>query len=377
MMPALPISADMPMIAAPLVVILGGGLAGMSTALELRRRDIPTMVLERHPLRKWKIGESLSPTGVKALEAIGLSDKLRAGPHLASSGLLSAWGGAELRSTDFIYNPYGCGYQVDRAALENSLFLDAQTAGATVFQGAVLKDMVRHGTGWTLDTSVGKINTQYIVDATGRSAFIARRLGRRQLALDRLVAVFARSAPTEERIDSRTVIEACHNGWWYAAVTASRRHTLAFHSDVDLLKQESWQHPEWFLQALVTTTHISQLQTGSLGKILKVSITAANSCRLDQFGGDGWLAVGDSAIARDPLSGQGMTMAVEAGIAAAAALAAGRRTAITAYCSRLESEWEDYKHSRHHYYNTERRWTNSAFWQRRHQHPVSAKAAAT
>lgn len=348
------------------MAIIGGGLAGAAAALALRRRGMHAIVLEKAVRPRWKIGESLAPAGVHALDALGLKDRLAGATHLASPGLLSAWGDNGLHSTDFIYSPYGCGYQVDRVALEIALLDAAQAAGATVMRGVVLQGLVRCGKSWELETSAGVVRARSVVDASGRSATVARRLGRRQHALDRLAAVFVQTAATQQTLlDTRTVIEACQSGWWYAAITPSKRHTLAFHSDVDMLKKQSWQQATWFVSALAATKYVNRVPMGVMEPQRLIKLAAANSCRLDRFGGDGWLAIGDAAIARDPLSGQGMSMALEAGIAAADALADGRASAIDTYCARLESDWIDYVRGRRHYYSSERRWSDDPFWLRR------------
>ena len=83
-----------------------------------------------------------------------------------------------------------------------------------------------------------------------------------------------------------------------------------------------------------------------------------------------WLAVGDAALAVDPLSGGGVTTAIRSSQAAAEsalALLHGRRAAIVAYERALDEQWSTYLEERALNYSFERRWSESPFWRRRAQ----------
>ncbi len=98
-------------------------------------------------------------------------------------------------------------------------------------------------------------------------------------------------------------------------------------------------------------------------------VVAAMSSRLDCVSGPGWLAVGDAAMAFDPLSSQGLKEALASGIRAGAALnshLAGDATALGEYDRKANDVLREYSRLRAHYYGRERRWPQSVFWQRRH-----------
>lgn len=59
----------------------------------------------------------------------------------------------------------------------------------------------------------------WLVDATGRSAALARQHGAGRVQHDALVAFHARfAAGRAGDRDARTVIEAAPGGWWYTAL---------------------------------------------------------------------------------------------------------------------------------------------------------------
>src|SRR5439155_27217291 len=77
----------------------------------------------------------------------------------------------------------------------------------------------------------------------------------------------------------------------------------------------------------------------------KLRVTFSGTVRLDRFSGPGWLAVGDSAVAFDPLSSQGILKALESGWHAAETAAdvlQGNTTAVDSYTGWLEAEFATY-----------------------------------
>ncbi|XP_012465028.1 monooxygenase 1 [Gossypium raimondii] len=60
------------------IVIVGGGICGLATALALRRKGIKSMVLERsETLRAAGVGIIMQPNGWRALDQLGVAAKLR------------------------------------------------------------------------------------------------------------------------------------------------------------------------------------------------------------------------------------------------------------------------------------------------------------
>jgi flavin-dependent dehydrogenase len=84
-----------------------------------------------------------------------------------------------------------------------------------------------------------------------------------------------------------------------------------------------------------------------------------------------WLAIGDAAMAFDPLASQGIAKALDHGERAAlhiAAHLAGDASSLPTLALSLEREYAAYRATRASYYRIEKRWLQSAFWKRRHEH---------
>jgi 2-polyprenyl-6-methoxyphenol hydroxylase-like FAD-dependent oxidoreductase len=82
------------------VLISGGGIGGLTAAIALRRRGIETDVYERSPmLKEVGAGISLWPNAVKALEYLGLGERLRSISLRNAPLALRRWDGAIISST--------------------------------------------------------------------------------------------------------------------------------------------------------------------------------------------------------------------------------------------------------------------------------------
>jgi flavin-dependent dehydrogenase len=98
-------------------------------------------------------------------------------------------------------------------------------------------------------------------------------------------------------------------------------------------------------------------------------ILAAHTVRLTTVAGNGWLAVGDSAVAFDPLASHGISMAMGSGFHAASTIVDylnGRHDALRAYEQLIDRAFAHYLLMHHDAYLREQRWSHESFWRRRH-----------
>ncbi len=352
--------------------MLGAGPAGAATALTLARAGIQTVLLDAADETIWKIGEGLPPLARLTLHRLGVWERFATDGHLASHGNRSAWGTSQLAERNFLFEPYGPGWHLDRQRFDASLRTAALEAGALPCAARV-NDARLLSTGvWQLElTAQPTIRARYVVDATGRASWFARKQGARRLNSDGLVAVAALLTPATQGTDrdSMTMIEAVADGWWYAALLASGQLVMVFLSDGDLPATKAARTSAGWLRLLAHTEHLSR-RVAAHGYCFtgEPRIASANSSRLDQVTGTQWLAVGDAAAAYDPLSSQGMLAALEAGERAGAALAArwqGETEAFASYARSVDEHWQHYLASLRFYYGQEARWPDAPFWQRR------------
>jgi flavin-dependent dehydrogenase len=100
-------------------------------------------------------------------------------------------------------------------------------------------------------------------------------------------------------------------------------------------------------------------------------VPVRSHCQLEMTG-DSWLLAGDRAATFDPLSGMGVFQAWAHSKAAAdavlAALKGQPETASAHYQQTLTATWHRYRTERIAHYQSEPRWPESHFWQRRRVH---------
>ena len=103
------------------VAVVGGGPAAVAVASTLHRAGIDVVVVSgTGAVRRPSVGQSAPPgTDRLVAELIG-PHTFDADAHLRSLGNRSAWGSSELVLTDFMFNPFGTGWHLDRAAFDSA-----------------------------------------------------------------------------------------------------------------------------------------------------------------------------------------------------------------------------------------------------------------
>jgi flavin-dependent dehydrogenase len=352
----------------PAIIILGGGPAGSALALELARAGCRVTILERAVSVGWKVGETLPPEAQIELARLGLTERFARQLHLPCHGIVSLWGSAAPVERDSLFNPYGHGWQLDRAAFETDLLAAAQEAGAVVQLGVVVNEIRRASSGtpgkepgWFVESTAGVAYCDWLVDCTGRHAILARREGGQYEQLDHLVAIvgLCRAARDSDE-DTRTYVESHADGWCYSALRPDRTRIVAFQTDADLLPA-----------ATVTTDWLeSRLIDSEIGRLLarhdydfigQPLLVPAHAGRYARASGDNWLAVGDAAMTFDPLSGQGTNKSLVSARQAVQSILYGQD-----YQQGCNALWDSFLQQRARIYAQEKRWSANLFWSRRH-----------
>ncbi|MGH9970440.1 MAG: NAD(P)/FAD-dependent oxidoreductase [Pyrinomonadaceae bacterium] len=353
------------------VVIVGGGPAGTAAALALAGYGVSVLVIERSGYGKVRVGETFPPAIKEVLAQLDLWAEFVAANHVQSVGIRSVWGGPEPYDRSFIFDAHGTGWHVDRRDFDAFLARSAERRGVKLERESQLLKCERNGTGgWKV--LVGSrnrslsVNASLVVDATGRACALARRLDSRRIAYDQLVGVYAFLEGLSDE-QPFTLVEAVEDGWWYSAPLPGGRQVVAFMTDSDLFNAAALRDwSQWKTRlghASQTKARVAQLKLDGTLKVL-----SANSSRLNQAGGPGWLAIGDAASAFDPLSGDGVMRALKSGLRATEIIRSCLldQNAIPEYGTMIDREFRRYLQQRNAYYSRDNWWASSPLWSRRH-----------
>jgi flavin-dependent dehydrogenase len=250
------------------VVVLGGGLAGLTLAIQLRQQDpaLAVTVLERrrHPVREaaFKVGESTVEIGAHYLaDVLGLREHLD-GEQIRKFGFrfFFSEGHAridrctELGVSQLLPTP---SWQLDRGRFENFLGEHARGLGVEFIDGASVRGLdvaagdADHGVAFERDGVQQRITARWLVDASGRAGLLKRKLGLAQANAHEVNAVWWRvdgivdpaawsgDAAWLQRCTPpdrwRSTNHMCGPGYWFWLIPlASGAHSLGIVCDANL-----------------------------------------------------------------------------------------------------------------------------------------------
>jgi flavin-dependent dehydrogenase len=363
------------------IVILGGGPAGLATAIAVRRRIRATvLVAEAGPADRERVGESAAPALLVPLGQLGLTGRFQADGHVPCPGTASLWGRDRVGYNDSLYDPMGPSWRLDRRRFDAMLADAAREAGAEVvfdtpFHGAdpvsgqdASPGTDKRGYRLTLGRSRRTVTADLVVDATGFQARFARGRGARRLVDDAFFALVRFARLRSGTMPWQTLLEAAADGWWYAARLPGERVVVMLAADRAGIRRVS--DDRGWASGLADTRliggHLGNAVLDPAGPPLLLPV---HSGRLDRPGGLDWLAVGDAAAGFDPIAAQGLYKALTDGVAAgpvmAAMLSGAAETGEGARAHAIATRHADYAATRTHLYRLERRWPGSSFWRRR------------
>lgn len=370
------------------VAIAGGGPGGAAAAIALAKQCQRVLLADAGTGRWPRIGEGLPPTARGLLRELGVLDQVLADGHRRSPGTVAFWGSNTAHTEDTLFGLHGDGLQLDRARFDAGLRTAAHAAGAQVHEGARLRLLERGDarTSHTVELRIGeaapmRVQARWLIDASGRSASLARALGAQRIAHDHLLAFHQRligGAATDR--DGRTWVEAVADGWWYSVLLPSGERLIAYLSDFSgehgAAERRGLLTGECLWDALRLAPRLHALCSEHGWRPHGVVQGAdASSTELEHAGGESWLAVGDAALAFDPLASKGIANALYTGLRAAGVIWAcerGDADAVGGYARNLREVHRVYRGQCWGFYAMEGRWLEREFWRGRQRLPAQA-----
>lgn len=190
------------------VAIIGGGLAGLTAALQIQQARPGTRILvadrRAHPVPEaaFKVGESTVEMGAFYLaEVLGLREHLQL-RQLTKLGLRVFFTDGDNREITrrFELGPFThlpvTTYQIDRGRLENFLGAEALRVGVSFLDDCRVREVELGPEGHQVTLARGqrdlRVSARWLVDASGRASLLSRKLDLRRRVAHEASAVWFR-----------------------------------------------------------------------------------------------------------------------------------------------------------------------------------------
>lgn len=300
------------------VVVLGAGPAGCAAATLLARRSHRVALVRPTTPPAAALAESVPPSADRILQELGFLDAIERGRFHRNLGNSVWWAGDAPHVESFAASRVG--FHTDRLSLETVLVAEAERAGVSVLDDASARAADEDATGWTIRCEGGDGRTHvltaaWVIDATGRHGFLARREGRtpdRSTTTLALVRRWRHPGGWPGLEPGHTLVESYADGWaWSVPLTDEVR---CFTAMIDQPRAGSaGSDVTSMLDAeLARTVHLGAVRDGAepLGDAwaCPAALYTASS-----FGRPGLLLAGDAGSFIDPLSSFGVKKALSSG----------------------------------------------------------------
>ncbi|SBS35632.1 Putative FAD-dependent oxidoreductase LodB [Marinomonas spartinae] len=347
------------------VAVLGGGPAGLVSALLMRRNGYKVAVLSRPSNTGEKVGESMPAATNLLLKKLGLP-LLDTHTHDLITGTQCYWAG-HLTQQDGLTFLHGCDWRLNRNAFEKMLAEQARESGVQFVEQTLLH-LYKEKTNWLLITDKEQsFQADFIIDASGRSTMMSRLLSIKKEKGAPLVALWSSAVlddATYKTLSQQTFIESQADGWWYAARLPQKRLIAIFHTSAEYAATLH-KHPHLWQTKLANTQLISKHIPIDPVIHAERHINNARDTRLKAYYGTGWAACGDAALSFDPLSSQGIYNALaSAAMLYKALLSNNRDSALIAYQQQLNQVANIYQQKRQQYYQQAYHEFQTEFWKK-------------
>jgi flavin-dependent dehydrogenase len=325
------------------VIVVGGGPGGAAVSTLCARAGWRTLLLERSPVPRFKIGESLMPATWWTFERMGVVDKLNASPFVRKYSV-QFYSPSGKASAPFYFpevdpRDSSVTWQVLRSEFDALLLENAAEKGVEVRRGVSVREVLYEG-----GKAVGvraqrsgeaeeEIAARVVVDATGQSGLIGRKLGLFEgdpaLRKAALFTHFAGARRDPGIDEGATLVLHTENeqGWFWYIPLHEDRVSVGVVGAVDYLVSGRGTDLQQTFEEEVARCRPLPPRLAHARQLFPIQATRDFSYRADRIAGDGWVLVGDGFGFLDPIYSSGVFLALKSGELAAdsidAALKAG------------------------------------------------------
>lgn len=315
------------------VIIIGGGPAGATTAALVAEKGHNVLVLERDEFPRFRIGESLMPGTYWTLKRLGIFDKMKKSTFVRKYSVQfygpSGKAGAPFYFKENEPEERAQTWQVLRSEFDQLILDNARSKGAQAKNGVQVLDILFEGeravgvSAKLPDKSIKEFYAKVVVDASGQSALLSRKLklSKAEPCLQN-AAVYSHFEGAERDCgidEGATIVYHTQDGdsWFWYIPLANNVVSVGVVGHIDyLLKSRNQEAQEIFEQELAKCPALQPRLEGAK-QLFPVKTTKEFSYKAERIAGDGWVLVGDAFGFVDPIYSSGVFLALKSGEMAA------------------------------------------------------------
>ena len=315
------------------VIVIGGGPAGSTTAAFVAQKGFKVLLLERDTFPRFKIGESLMPGTYWTLKRLGVLDKMKTSPFPKkySVQFYSKSGKASMPFYFIENNPHESSitWQVLRSEFDQMLIENAQENGVEVQQGVSVLDVLferDRAVGVRAkfpDKSIQEFSAKIIVDASGQSALISRKLkiNNPEPKLKKAsIYTHLKGGVRDSGIDEGATIiyHTLHQDSWFWYIPLPHNIvSVGVVGSLEYLIQNKKREPQKIFHDELEICPALKPRLKNAKPLFPVKVTKDFSYRAGRIAGEGWVLVGDAFGFLDPIYSSGVFLALKSGEMAA------------------------------------------------------------
>ncbi|WP_375790689.1 NAD(P)/FAD-dependent oxidoreductase [Bradyrhizobium sp. vgs-9] len=336
------------------VLVVGDGVAGCAAAIALGRLGLSTIVLRSQGSQADSdLPETLAPGGSKLLDDLGLGCSLTAKNFPPITTKISRWGSGPVQVASMLPGA-SAPLLLGKARLKSILLEVALGSGAAVVNAAHIHKVERQSNIWRANVHDGAeeqvLFARFAVDASGRRAALAQRLGCRRRILDSLVSFWI-VGPGEAWPSHAVATATVTDGWLFCAGSRSGNAAIGFFTAGSRCRAKP--SADSILKRVESVPEMADLlRFAPDWKRSRVMARNAATTWLENGDSD-WIACGDALQTIDPIASSGTYIALRQGIAAASVaedILGGGLSALRTYQRASKAEFDNILAKRNLYY---------------------------
>jgi len=321
------------------VGIVGGGPAGAATAAYLAKAGVSCVVFEREVFPRPHVGESLVPSSTRVFRELGFLDAMFAAGFPKKYG--AAWtapSDPRLFEHDWVTtagvdvafgerDQPGVGldhtWHVDRGRFDQLLLEHARALGATVYEGAPVRDVAVDTDGVDIRFDLDgrrSVRTRMVVDASGRRTLVGGEMGWKvkdpifdQFAVHTWFRGYDRTAFVPDQPDKQDYIFVHFlpgpNSWlWQIPISEDVTSIGVVTQKANFVRRKS-EHAAFFREQLGTRPPVAQALAGA-EQLRPFKTEGDYSYAMSRIVDDRVVLIGDAARFVDPIFSTGVSIAL-------------------------------------------------------------------